>query len=84
MWAVGTVVALALCAVMGGLMQDSIDNAKDGVPGLSSLPLVGNLFTYRNEVNSKTELVIFMRPVVVKDASIDGDYRVVGKAQLTH
>ena len=62
-------------AVMGGLMQDSIDNAKDGVPGLSSLPLVGNLFTYRNEVNSKTELVIFMRPVVVKDASIDGDYR---------
>eukprot|EP01133_Synstelium_polycarpum_P026576 gene26576-31961_t len=62
-------------AVMGGLMQDSIDNAKDGVPGLSSLPLVGNLFTYRNETNSKTELVIFMRPVVVKDASIDGDYR---------
>lgn len=61
-------------AVMGGLMQDSIDNAKDGVPGLSSLPLVGNLFTYRNEANSKTELVIFMRPVVVKD-SIDGDYR---------
>jgi MSHA biogenesis protein MshL len=62
-------------AVMGGLMQDSIDNAKDGVPGLSSLPLVGNLFTYRNEAGSKTELVIFMRPVVVKDASIDGDYR---------
>ncbi|MGK5078930.1 secretin N-terminal domain-containing protein [Janthinobacterium sp. HLX7-2] len=62
-------------AVMGGLMQDSIDNAKDGVPVLSSLPLVGNLFTYRNEANSKTELVIFMRPVVVKDASIDGDYR---------
>lgn len=62
-------------AVMGGLMQDSIDNAKDGVPGLSSLPVVGNLFTYRNEASSKTELVIFMRPVVVKDASIDGDYR---------
>ncbi|MGK5061316.1 secretin N-terminal domain-containing protein [Janthinobacterium sp. LB3P112] len=62
-------------AVMGGLMQDSIDNARDGVPGLSSLPLVGNLFTYRNEASSKTELVIFMRPVVVKDASVDGDYR---------
>ena len=62
-------------AVMGGLMQDSIDNAKDGVPGLSSLPLVGDLFTYRNEASTKTELVIFMRPVVVKDASIEGDYR---------
>src|SRR5450830_514849 len=69
-------VASGQIAVMGGLMQDSVDNARDGVPGLSSLPLVGNLFTYRNEASSKTELVIFMRPVVVKDASIEGDYRV--------
>jgi general secretion pathway protein D len=62
-------------AVMGGLMQDSVDNAKDGVPGLSSLPVVGNLFSYRNENSTKTELVIFMRPVVVKDASVNGDYK---------
>src|SRR5450830_709929 len=68
-------VASGQIAVMGGLMQDSVDNARDGVPGLSSLPLVGNLFTYRYEASSKTELVIFMRPVVVKDASIEGDYR---------
>jgi general secretion pathway protein D len=62
-------------AVMGGLMQDSVDNTKDGLPGLSSLPLVGNLFSYRNENSTKTELVIFMRPVVVKDASVNGDYK---------
>lgn len=62
-------------AVMGGLMQDSVDNAKDGVPLLSALPVVGNLFSYRNEKASKTELVIFMRPVVVKDASVNGDYK---------
>lgn len=62
-------------AVMGGLMQDSVDNAKDGVPLLSTLPVVGNLFSYRNEKSSKTELVIFMRPVVVKDASVNGDYK---------
>ncbi|HAT31423.1 MAG TPA: pilus (MSHA type) biogenesis protein MshL [Janthinobacterium sp.] len=62
-------------AVMGGLMQDSVDNAKDGVPGLSQLPLVGNLFSYRNESSSKTELVIFIRPVVVKDGGIDGEYK---------
>ena len=68
-------VASGQVAVMGGLMQDSIDNLKDGVPGLSSLPVVGNLFSYRNEASSKTELVIFMRPVVVKDASVEGDYR---------
>jgi general secretion pathway protein D len=62
-------------AVMGGLMQDSVDNTKDGVPLLSQLPVVGNLFSYRNENASKTELVIFMRPVVVKDASMSGDYK---------
>jgi general secretion pathway protein D len=62
-------------AVMGGLMQDSVDNSKDGVPGLSALPMVGNLFSYRNENNTKTELVIFMRPVVVKDASLNGDFK---------
>lgn len=62
-------------AVMGGLMQDSVDNAKDGIPGLSSVPVLGNLFSYRNENNTKTELVIFMRPVVVKDASVNGDYK---------
>ena len=62
-------------AVMGGLMQDSVDNTKDGLPGLSSLPVVGNLFSYRNENSTKTELVIFMRPVVVKDASVNGDYK---------
>jgi general secretion pathway protein D len=62
-------------AVMGGLMQDSVDNTKDGVPGLMNLPVVGDLFTYRNEASTKTELVIFMRPVVVKDASVNGDYK---------
>ncbi len=62
-------------AVMGGLMQDSVENAKDGVPGLSSIPVLGNLFSYRNENATKTELVIFMRPVVVKDASVNGDFK---------
>ncbi|WP_395407828.1 pilus (MSHA type) biogenesis protein MshL [Pseudoduganella sp. UC29_106] len=62
-------------AVMGGLMQDSVDHAKDGIPLLSAVPVVGNLFSYRNETASKTELVIFLRPVVVKDASMSGDYK---------
>jgi general secretion pathway protein D len=62
-------------AVMGGLMQDSVDNSKDGIPLISTIPVVGNLFAYRNETVSKTELVIFLRAVVVKDASMAGDYR---------
>jgi general secretion pathway protein D len=62
-------------AVMGGLMQDSVENTKDSIPGIGSLPVIGNLFSYRNEASTKTELVIFMRPVVVKDASVNGDYK---------
>jgi MSHA biogenesis protein MshL len=62
-------------AVMGGLMQDSINNNMDTIPGAASLPLFGNLFQNRNEIATKTELVIFLRPQVIRDASIDGDFR---------
>ncbi len=68
-------VASGNIAVMGGLMQDSIDNLKDSVPVLGRIPGVGNLFGYRNETTSKSELVIFIRPIVVKEASVNGDYK---------
>ena len=53
-------------AVMGGLMQDEINNQTDGIPGLGRIPVAGNLFKNRNDTKSKTELVIFLRPVVIK------------------
>ena len=62
-------------AVMGGLMQDSINNLTDAIPGVSRIPLAGELFKQRNDTSTKTELVIFLRPVVIKDASIEGDFR---------
>ncbi len=62
-------------AVMGGLMQDDIVNRNATVPGLASIPLFGYLFQNRNETSNKTELVILVRPVVVKQASLDGDYK---------
>ena len=61
-------------AVLGGLMEDHIDNFTDAVPGISKVPLAGELFKHRNDTTQKTELVIFLRPVVIKDASIDGDF----------
>jgi general secretion pathway protein D len=59
---------------MGGLMEDVTNQSSDGVPGLSSLPGLGNLFTGHDDTRNKTELVVFLRPLVVKDASIAGDY----------
>jgi len=61
-------------AVLGGLMQDTVNNSDDAVPGLSKIPLFGNLFTHRNDTTVKTELVVFLRPTIIKNASIQGDY----------
>ncbi|MFZ5503349.1 MAG: pilus (MSHA type) biogenesis protein MshL [Pseudomonadota bacterium] len=61
-------------AVMGGLMQDSVNNATDSIPGVSNIPFFGNLFKNKNNKSEKTELVIFLRPVVIKDASLNGDF----------
>lgn len=62
-------------AVMGGLIQDGIDDSADTIPGVNRIPFIGDIFSNKNIVNTKTELVIFMRPLVVKDPSLDGDYR---------
>jgi len=61
-------------AVLGGLMQDEIRSNTDKVPGLSDIPGVGKaLFTGRNDSNAKTELVIFLRPTVIRNASLESD-----------
>jgi len=60
-------------AVLGGLMQDSLEVGIDGLPTLSRLPGVGGLFSYRNEAAVKTELLIFIRPIVVQQPSLQGD-----------
>jgi general secretion pathway protein D len=61
-------------AVLGGLMQDEINNLTDGIPLLDDIPLAGNAFRNRNDSKTKTELVIFLRPVVIKDSSLEGDF----------
>ena len=60
-------------AVIGGLMQDQINKENRGVPFLSSIPLLGALFSYTEEEYVKSELVIFIRPVVMENASLNGD-----------
>lgn len=67
-------VASGQVAVMGGLMQDTTNNLRDGLPGINQVPGLGDALSFRNETTNKTELVIFMRPVVVKEASLSGDY----------
>ncbi|HEY9198330.1 MAG TPA: pilus (MSHA type) biogenesis protein MshL [Gammaproteobacteria bacterium] len=60
-------------AVLGGLIQDSVDLNRSGTPVLSELPGIGDAFSYRDNTVSRNELVIFLRPRVIRDASLNGD-----------
>lgn len=62
-------------AVMGGLMEDRVNYSTNEVPGIGSLPVIGNFFRNRNDSTTKTELVIFLKPTIIRDPSINGDYR---------
>lgn len=59
--------------ILGGLMQDEISDNTNGVPGISKAPVIGNAFKAKDESNTKTELVIFLRPTVIPHASLESD-----------
>lgn len=63
-------------AILGGLIQDKHDNQRSGVPGLSAIPFIGDLFSYRSDEVKKSELIIFIRPIIVKNPDIaNGDLK---------
>ena len=53
--------------VLGGLIKDSVTNTIDQVPVLGKIPLFGNLFKYEKRSRSKTNLMVFIRPVILRD-----------------
>lgn len=52
--------------VLGGLIQDDIKDSEERVPVLGRIPLLGALFRYRTKTNTKTTLMVFLRPVIVR------------------
>ncbi|MEI2417859.1 type II secretion system secretin GspD, partial [Orrella sp. JC864] len=54
--------------VLGGLLEDSVQNGTDAVPVLGSIPVLGALFRYESRRRVKTNLMVFLRPYVVRDA----------------
>jgi general secretion pathway protein D len=61
--------------VLAGLMQDVAENTDAGIPGIRSLPLIGEIFSNKAQLSRKTELVIFLRATVIHEPSLDGDFR---------
>lgn len=60
--------------VLGGLIEDSLNDNLQKVPGLGDLPVVGNLFRFRSTSTQKTNLMVFLHPVILRDA-LDGTLR---------
>ena len=54
--------------VLGGLLQDEYSDNKQAVPGLSDLPVLGGLFRSESRSRKKTNLMVFLRPVIIQDA----------------
>jgi general secretion pathway protein D len=55
--------------VLGGLLQDDTTNSQEKVPGLGDIPIFGNLFKAETRSRKKTNLMVFLRPVVVRDGA---------------
>ena len=55
--------------VLGGLLSDEYSDTVDKVPGLGDVPVLGNLFKTESRTRSKTNLMVFLRPLVVRDAA---------------
>jgi general secretion pathway protein D len=60
--------------VLGGLIQNTLNETTQGVPFLSEIPFIGALFRFKSEERKRTNLMIFLRPVIIR-APEDG-YRV--------
>ena len=59
--------------VLGGLMQDASQRTRDQLPGADQVGSLGELFRFRDERATKTELVIFLRPTVVANPTLESD-----------
>lgn len=56
--------------ILGGLMQDNVRRDRDQIPGIGSVPRIGEAFSYRDEAVSKTELIVFLKPTVITNPSL--------------
>jgi MSHA type pilus biogenesis protein MshL len=66
-------VASGQTIVLGGLMEDDASFNREQIPVAANVPLAGELFRFRNERVQKRELIIFVRPTVLTNPSIESD-----------
>lgn len=53
--------------VLGGLIDDKLQDGVEKVPGLGDIPLIGGLFRYKTRNHAKTNLMVFLRPTIIRN-----------------
>jgi len=75
--------------VLGGLIDESLTDTAQKVPGLGDLPLIGGLFRSQGVQKTKRNLMIFLHPVIIRDAGMENQishskYNLMRNVQLSH
>ncbi|MEE9494324.1 MAG: type II secretion system secretin GspD [Gammaproteobacteria bacterium] len=60
--------------VLGGLIQDNVNQSQQKVPILGDLPLIGALFRAKSTTHDKTNLMVFIHPTILRDKGIANQY----------
>jgi general secretion pathway protein D len=73
--------------VLGGLIDDNMQDGIEKVPGLGDIPIIGNLFQYKKRTHVKTNLMVFLRPTIIRsneqNVSLSGDrYDYIRNAEI--
>src|SRR6516225_2246181 len=70
--------------VLGGLIQDNLDKSDSGIPYLSRIPYLGNLFKSHTQTHKRTELLIFIQPTIVNSdwQTVQQSIKEEGRTQL--
>ena len=55
--------------VIGGLIQDNFGTGEDKVPLLGDIPVIGSFFRYETRKRTKTNLMVFLHPQIIRDAA---------------
>lgn len=67
-------------AIIGGLIEDSNTQTRIGIPWLGDIPILGDAFSARDDQTVKRELIIFIRPTIIKNPDVNhGDLKSVSR-----
>lgn len=60
--------------ILGGLIDDQFADTQQKVPGLGDIPILGNLFKYDTTTKRKQSLMVFIRPIILRDPALTNAY----------